>query len=87
MKSQTKRVAYVNCELGGIVVACNIDDHAGLCPTQSVKVYPADFAGDDHPDNFGKASFWTAEASLSADARFLYPLLLSRFVTYQSDLD
>jgi 6-phosphogluconolactonase len=63
------RIAYVNCELGGTVVACAIDDTAGLSPKQTVKVYPADFVGDDHPDNFGKASFWTAEAVLSKDAR------------------
>ena len=88
------RVAYVNCELGGTVVACSIDDSTGLTPTQTIKVYPADFvgvsrpsiaadrllcvmavgagAGKDHPENFGKASFWTAEALLGPDARFLY---------------
>jgi hypothetical protein len=63
------RIAYINCELGGTVVACAIDDTTGLAPKQTVKVYPADFVGDDHPDNFGKASFWTAEALLSKDAR------------------
>ena len=63
------RMAYINCELGGTVVACAIDDTAGLSPKQTIKVYPADFVGDDHPDNFGKASFWTAEALLSKDAR------------------
>jgi len=68
------RIAYVNCELGGTVVACSIDDAAGLTANQTVKVYPADFVGDDHPDNFGKASYWTAEALLSADARFLYTI-------------
>eukprot|EP01044_Picomonas_judraskeda_P007087 COSAG03_NODE_743_length_6016_cov_4.204834_1_plen_203_part_10 len=61
------RIAYINCELGGTVVACAIDDTTGLAPKQTVKVYPADFVGDDHPDNFGKASFWTAEALLSKD--------------------
>jgi 6-phosphogluconolactonase len=61
----------VNCELGGIVVACDIDDSTGLTPKQSVRVYPEEFVGAGHPDNFGKADFWTAEAVLSHDDRYL----------------
>ena len=28
--------------------------------------YPIDFAGKDHPENFGKADYWGAEAVLNA---------------------
>ncbi|MEQ9639718.1 MAG: beta-propeller fold lactonase family protein [Alphaproteobacteria bacterium] len=63
------RVAYVNCELGGIVVVCDVDDDKGLTPVQTVRGYPDGFDGRDHPENLGKADFWGAEGCLSADGR------------------
>merc|ERR1719201_3176996 len=36
-----------------------------------MKVYPDDFNCADHPDNFGKADWWTSEAAVSRDGRFL----------------
>ncbi len=61
------RVAYVNCELDGTVVICAIDDKKGLMPRQTVRCYPDDFDGHDHPENFGRSDLWGAEGCLSAD--------------------
>jgi 6-phosphogluconolactonase len=66
------RVAYVNCELGGTVVVCAVDDKKGLVPIQTVPCYPDDFDGRDHPENLGKADFWGAEGCLSADGSHYY---------------
>ena len=66
------RVAYVNCELGGVVVACTADPAAGLTPFQTAPAYPPDFeGGEGHPQNFGKAAFWTAEAAITPDGLLL----------------
>merc|ERR1712232_902722 len=68
----SKRIAYVNCELGGSLVVCEIDDIRGLCPVQSVAAYPEGFVGHGHPENLGKASFWTAEAQITHDGKFIF---------------
>lgn len=66
------RVAYVNCELDGTVVVCAVDDDTGLVPIQSIGCYPENFAGRDHPENFGMADFWGAEGCLSASGSHYY---------------
>ena len=42
------RVAYVNCELGGTVVVCTIDNDTGLTPVQTLLAYPSDFVCEGH---------------------------------------
>ncbi len=68
----TLRVAYVNCELDGTVVVCGVDEGKGLIPVQTVRCYPEDFQGRNHPENLGKADFWGAEGCLSSDASHYY---------------
>jgi 6-phosphogluconolactonase len=67
-----RRLAYVNCELGGVVVACTIDEVKGLVPFQTVLAYPEDFVCEGHAHNLGKGAFWTAEAAIAPDGAFLY---------------
>ncbi len=66
------RVAYVNCELDGTAVVCEVDDEKGLLPVQTVRCYPEDFRAAGHPDNLGKGDYWGAEGCLSADGRYYY---------------
>lgn len=66
------RMAYVNCELDGTVVACAVDDTEGLVPLQTVNCYPDDFDGRGHPENLGGADFWGAEGCLSDDGAHYY---------------
>ncbi len=66
------RVAYVNCELDGTAAVCAVDDDKGLFPIQTVRCYPEDFQGRNHPENHGKADFWGAEGCLSADGSHYY---------------
>lgn len=61
------RVAYVNCELDGTVVVCDIDDERGLLPVQTLRCYSEGFSGRGHPQNHGKSDLWGAEGCLSAD--------------------
>lgn len=68
----TKRVAYVNGELDGTVAACAIGADGALTRLAAVRVYPADFAGRDHPENLGKADFWLSEVAVSACGAFLF---------------
>lgn len=69
---QSLRVAYVNCELDGTVVACAVDDQKGLVPMQTLRCYPDEFDGSGHPENLGMADFWGAEGCLSADGFYYY---------------
>lgn len=66
------RVAYVNCELDGTAIVCNVDDKKGLVPVQTVRCYPEGFEARGHPENLGKADFWGAEGCLSADGLHYY---------------
>lgn len=63
------RVAYVNCELNGTVVVCTIGTN-GLTPVQTLLAYPEEFAGRDHPQNYGKADYWGAEAVITANGEW-----------------
>lgn len=70
--NRSLRVAYVNCELDGTVVVCDVDDEVGLTPIQTVACYPDGFDGLDHPENLGMSRFWGAEGCLSGDGAFYY---------------
>ena len=60
----TTRVSYVNCELNGTLVVCDIKED-GLHPVQTVACYPEEFKCEGHPKNLGKASNWLAEAAIT----------------------
>lgn len=66
-------MAYVNCELGGTIVACKIDPACGLMPQQTLQVYPSDFQCDGHPQNLGRSTtYWASEATITPDGCFVY---------------
>lgn len=66
------RVAYVNCELDGTVVVCDVDDERGLVPVQALPCYSEGFVASGHPHNLGKGAFWGAEGCLSADGALYF---------------
>ncbi|MBL8211758.1 MAG: lactonase family protein [Bryobacterales bacterium] len=66
------RMAYVNCELDGTVVVCDVDEENGLLPVQTERCYPEGFVARGHPENLGKGDFWGAEGCVSADGRHYY---------------